>query len=101
MLAAQGELTPFLTEQLDINRKMSQELTAQAQRMSAITNSQAEISTSIRDARQALTTIREQAQWISSSSTLGKRSEHNSPVCLIFQRANSLIGKWLIYAFNA
>ncbi|HGN1704699.1 TPA: miniconductance mechanosensitive channel MscM [Providencia rettgeri] len=72
MLAAQGELTPFLTEQLDINRKMSQELTAQAQRMRTITTSQTEISISIRDARQALTTIREQAQWISSSSTLGE-----------------------------
>ncbi len=72
MLAEQGELTPFLKEQLDVNRKMSQELTAQAQRMSAITTSQSEISTSIRDARQALTTIREQAQWISSSSTLGE-----------------------------
>ncbi|MBP6123476.1 MULTISPECIES: miniconductance mechanosensitive channel MscM [Providencia] len=72
MLAEQGELTPYLKEQLDINRKMSQELTEQAQRMSTITTSQAEISTSIRDARQALTTIREQAQWISSSSTLGE-----------------------------
>lgn len=101
MLAAQGELTPFLTEQLDINRKMSQELTAQAQRMSAITNSQAEISTSIRDARQALTTIREQAQWISSSSTLGKLSEHSFLVCLISPKANNLIVKWLIYAYNA
>ncbi|CAG9431830.1 miniconductance mechanosensitive channel MscM [Providencia alcalifaciens] len=72
MLAEQGELTPFLKEQLDINRKMSQELTEQAQRMSAITTNQAEISTSIRNARQALSTIREQAQWISSSSTLGE-----------------------------
>lgn len=72
MLAEQGELTPYLKEQLDINRKMSQELTEQAQRMSTITTNQAEISTSIRDARQALTTIREQAQWISSSSTLGE-----------------------------
>ena len=72
MLAEQGELTPYLKEQIDINRKMSQELTDQAQRMSAITTSQSEISTSIRDARQALTTIREQAQWISSSSTLGE-----------------------------
>jgi potassium efflux system protein len=72
MLAEQGELTPFLKEQLDINRKMSQELTEQAQRMSEITTNQAEISTSIRNARQALSTIREQAQWISSSSTLGE-----------------------------
>ena len=72
MLAEQGELTPFLKEQIDINRKMSQELTDQAQRMSTINNNQAEISANIRNARQALTTIREQAQWISSSSTLGE-----------------------------
>lgn len=72
MLAEQGELTPFLKEQIDINRKLSQALTDQAVRMNGISVSQTEISAGIQDARQALTTIREQAQWLNGSSTLGE-----------------------------
>ncbi|WP_163454636.1 hypothetical protein, partial [Escherichia coli] len=44
----------------------------QAVRMNTISTSQAEISSGIQDARQALTTIREQAQWLDGSSTLGE-----------------------------
>lgn len=40
--------------------------------MNNISTSQAEISSGIQDARQALTTIREQAQWLDGSSTLGE-----------------------------
>lgn len=72
MLAEQGELTPFLKEQIDINRKLSQELTNQAARMSTINANQATTSANIQDARQALTTIREQAQWLDGSNTLGE-----------------------------
>lgn len=71
MLAEQGELTPFLTQQIDINRKLSQELTDQAARMSVISTNQTATSSGIQKARQALTTIREQAQWLDGSSTLG------------------------------
>ncbi|CAL1329522.1 miniconductance mechanosensitive channel MscM [Candidatus Providencia siddallii] len=72
MLAKQGELIPFLKEQLNINHRISQELTKQANRMNSITSTQLKISISIGEARQALATINEQSQWISSSSILGE-----------------------------
>ncbi|MFS1562270.1 MAG: miniconductance mechanosensitive channel MscM [Candidatus Arsenophonus phytopathogenicus] len=73
MLAAQGgELPKFLTAQLQLNRKLSQRLNEQAYRINDIEQRQRQTSSDIRTVRQALGTIREQAQWLSSSTTLGE-----------------------------
>lgn len=72
MLAEQGELTPFLKNQLEINRTLSQDLTEQAKRMSSITKQQTVASANIQQVKQALSTIKEQAQWLNGSTTLGE-----------------------------
>lgn len=70
MLAAQGgELPQFLTEQLQLNRKLSQRLNEQAYRINDIEQRQRQTSSDILTVRQALGTIREQAQWLSGSTT--------------------------------
>ena len=73
MLAAQGrELPKFLTEQLQLNRKLSQRLNEQAHRINDIEQRQRQTSSDTLTVRQALGTIREQAQWLSGSTTLGE-----------------------------
>ncbi|RXK33943.1 hypothetical protein BBD39_01600 [Arsenophonus endosymbiont of Bemisia tabaci Asia II 3] len=73
MLAAQGgELPKFLTAQLQLNRKLSQRLNEQAYRINDIEQRQRQTSSDILTVRQALRTIREQAQWLSGSATLGE-----------------------------
>lgn len=73
MLAAQGgELPKFLTTQLQLNRKLSQRLNEQAYRINDIEQRQRQTSSDILTVRQALGTIREQAQWLSGSTTLGE-----------------------------
>ncbi|MGP1923591.1 MAG: miniconductance mechanosensitive channel MscM [Arsenophonus sp. NEOnobi-MAG3] len=73
MLAAQGgELPKFLTVQLQLNRKLSQRLNEQAYRINDIEQRQRQTSSDILTVRQALGTIREQAQWLSGSTTLGE-----------------------------
>ncbi|UDG81171.1 Miniconductance mechanosensitive channel MscM [Candidatus Hartigia pinicola] len=70
IIAEEAELTPFLKEQININHKLSQALTDQTIRISMISARQTEISENIQNARQALTTIHDQAQWLVGSSTL-------------------------------
>lgn len=73
MLVAQGgELPKFLTAQLQLNRKLSQRLNEQAYRINDIEQRQRQTSSDILTVRQALGTIREQAQWLSGSTTLGE-----------------------------
>ncbi|MGP1928880.1 MAG: miniconductance mechanosensitive channel MscM [Arsenophonus sp. NC-WZS1-MAG3] len=73
MLAAQGgELPKFLIAQLQLNHKLSQRLNEQAYRINDIEQRQRRTSSDILTVRQALWTIREQAQWLSGSTTLGE-----------------------------
>ncbi|XZQ55090.1 MAG: miniconductance mechanosensitive channel MscM [Arsenophonus sp.] len=73
MLAAQDEELPgFLTVELQINRKLSQQLNEQTYRINNIEQRKRRISNDILTVRQALETIREQAQWLSGSTTLGE-----------------------------
>ncbi|MDT9587269.1 MAG: miniconductance mechanosensitive channel MscM [Candidatus Arsenophonus melophagi] len=73
ILSSQGEkLSKFLTEQLQINRKLSQRLNEQAYRLNDIEQRQRHTASDILAVRQALSTIREQAQWLSGSTTLGE-----------------------------
>lgn len=73
MLASQGiELPKFLIAQLQLNRNLSQWLNEQAYRINDIEQRQRQTSSNILNVRQALSTIREQAQWLSGSTTLGE-----------------------------
>ncbi|MFP3019107.1 MAG: miniconductance mechanosensitive channel MscM [Arsenophonus sp.] len=74
ILASQGggELPKFLTEQLQLNRNLSQRLNEQAYRINDIEKRQRQTSNDILTVRQALWMIREQAQWLSGSSALGE-----------------------------
>ncbi|MGP1939683.1 MAG: miniconductance mechanosensitive channel MscM [Arsenophonus sp. ET-DL9-MAG3] len=73
MLASQSsELPKFLIEQLQLNRKLSQQLNEQAYRINDIEQRQRQTLSDILTVRQALGTIREQAQWLSGSTTLGE-----------------------------
>ncbi|WP_387464473.1 miniconductance mechanosensitive channel MscM [Photorhabdus sp. RM323S] len=73
MLAEQsGQLPKFLLDELQLNRHLSQELNQQAQRMNTIGSKQRQAASDIIQVRQALSTIREQAQWLGGSTTLGE-----------------------------
>ncbi|WP_118984649.1 miniconductance mechanosensitive channel MscM [Photorhabdus sp. CRCIA-P01] len=73
MLAEQSDQLPkFLLDELQLNRNLSQELNQQAQRMNVIGSKQRQAASDIIQVRQALNTIREQAQWLGGSTTLGE-----------------------------
>nr|WP_217277137.1 miniconductance mechanosensitive channel MscM [Photorhabdus heterorhabditis] len=73
MLAEQSDQLPkFLLDELQLNRNLSQELNQQAQRMNIIGSKQRQAASDIIQVRQALSTIREQAQWLGGSTTLGE-----------------------------
>ncbi|HAU5561236.1 miniconductance mechanosensitive channel MscM [Proteus mirabilis] len=73
MLAEQGgELPEFLTKQIETNRQLSQILNKQTQEMSELTEKQRLTTQQTQQVRQTLTTIREQAQWLSGSTALGE-----------------------------
>ncbi|MFP3014205.1 MAG: miniconductance mechanosensitive channel MscM [Arsenophonus sp.] len=72
LVSQAGELPKFLTEQLQLNSKLSQKLNEQAYRINDIEKKQRQTSSDILTVRQALGTIREQAEWLSSSTTLGE-----------------------------
>ncbi|MEW6999851.1 hypothetical protein M5585_00310 [Serratia ureilytica] len=61
-----------ISQQLQINRELSAALNSQAQRMDLISSQQRQAAAQTLQVRQALSTIIEQAQWLGSSSALGK-----------------------------
>ncbi|QTF06942.1 miniconductance mechanosensitive channel MscM [Brenneria izadpanahii] len=73
LLAEQsGDLPSIISEQLKINRELSVSLNQQAQRMDLIASQQRQATTQTLQVRQALSTIREQAQWLGVSPVLGE-----------------------------
>ncbi|PWC15458.1 miniconductance mechanosensitive channel MscM [Brenneria roseae subsp. roseae] len=73
LLAEQsGDLPGVISDQLKINRELSVALNQQAQRMDLIASQQRQATTHTLQVRQALTTIREQAQWLGVSPVLGE-----------------------------
>ncbi|QAV23324.1 miniconductance mechanosensitive channel MscM [Proteus hauseri] len=73
MLAVQGgELPEFLRKQIQTNRELSQILNKQTQEMSQLAEKQRITNQQTQQVRQTLTTIREQAQWLSGSTALGE-----------------------------
>ncbi|KQN43601.1 miniconductance mechanosensitive channel MscM [Rouxiella silvae] len=67
-----GELPKSITQQLQANRELSLALNQQAQRMDLISSQQRMAAAQTLQVRQALTTIREQAQWLDASPLLGE-----------------------------
>ncbi|NMP25903.1 miniconductance mechanosensitive channel MscM [Rahnella sp. SAP-1] len=67
-----GELPQSITAQLQANRELSMALNQQAQRMDLISSQQRKAAADTLKVRQALSTIREQAQWLGASSLLAE-----------------------------
>ncbi|WMQ74507.1 MAG: Miniconductance mechanosensitive channel MscM [Sodalis sp.] len=73
MLAEQaGELPESIGTPLQTNRELSIALNQQAQRMDLIASQQRQAASQTLQVRQALTTLREQAQWLDESPALGE-----------------------------
>ncbi|RRZ89016.1 miniconductance mechanosensitive channel MscM [Erwinia sp. 198] len=67
-----GELPQRLSEQFRINRELSAALNEQAQRMDLVASQQRTAVNQTIQVRQALSTIREQSQWLGVSTVLGE-----------------------------
>ncbi|HBV40152.1 MAG TPA: miniconductance mechanosensitive channel MscM [Erwinia sp.] len=67
-----GELPQKLSEQFRINRELSAALNEQAQRMDLVASQQRTAVNQTIQVRQALSTIREQSQWLGVSTVLGE-----------------------------
>ncbi|MGP6445117.1 miniconductance mechanosensitive channel MscM [Rahnella aceris] len=73
LLAEQsGELPHSISQQLQANRELSLALNQQAQRMDLISSQQRQAAAQTQQVRQAINTIREQAQWLGASNLLGE-----------------------------
>ncbi len=67
-----GELPPVLHEQFTINRELSSALNRQAQHMELVSSQQRLVANQTQQVRQALSTLREQSQWLGESTLLGE-----------------------------
>lgn len=67
-----GEQPKSISEQLQANRDLSLALNQQAQRMDLISSQQRQAAAQTLQVRQALSTIREQSQWLDASPLLGE-----------------------------
>lgn len=67
-----GELPKNISEQFRVNRELSNDLNQQAQRMDLVASQQRTATNQTIQVRQALSTIREQSQWLGVSNVLGE-----------------------------
>ncbi|GLR08050.1 miniconductance mechanosensitive channel MscM [Mixta theicola] len=67
-----GDLPASITEQFHVNRELSTALNQQAQRLDLIASQQRQATNQTIQVRQALSTIREQSQWLGASNLLGE-----------------------------
>lgn len=67
-----ANLPPEILQQFKINRELSQALNQQAQRMDLVASQQRQATGQTLQVRQALTTLREQSQWLGVSNVLGE-----------------------------
>jgi len=67
-----GDMPAGITEQFRINRELSSALNQQAQRMDLVASQQRTAANQTIQVRQALSTIREQSQWLGVSNVLGE-----------------------------
>ncbi len=66
-----SDLPPAITEQFSVNRELSAALNQQAQRMDLVASQQRQAANQTIQVRQALSTLREQSQWLGASNLLG------------------------------
>ncbi len=66
-----ANLPPDIVKQFAVNRELSQALNQQAQRMDLVASQQRQGTNQTLQVRQALNTLREQAQWLGMSNMLG------------------------------
>lgn len=72
-LAENSENLPAsIVKQFSVNRELSQALNQQAQRMDLVASQQRQATNQTLQVRQALNTLREQAQWLGASNLLGE-----------------------------
>ncbi len=67
-----GELPKTISKQFRVNRELSNDLNQQAQRMDLVASQQRTATNQTIQVRQALSTIREQSQWLGVSNVLGE-----------------------------
>ncbi|WP_130832099.1 miniconductance mechanosensitive channel MscM [[Erwinia] mediterraneensis] len=67
-----GDLPPAIRDQFRVNRELSAALNQQAQRMDLVASQQRLATNQTLQVRQALTTLREQSQWLGASNLLGE-----------------------------
>jgi len=67
-----GELPKNISKQFRVNRELSNDLNQQAQRMDLVASQQRTATNQTIQVRQALSTIREQSQWLGVSNVLGE-----------------------------
>ena len=67
-----GDMPAGITEQFRVNRELSAALNQQAQRMDLVASQQRTAANQTIQVRQALSTIREQSQWLGVSNVLGE-----------------------------
>ncbi|RPD96269.1 miniconductance mechanosensitive channel MscM [Candidatus Pantoea deserta] len=67
-----GNLPPAISDQFRVNRDLSGALNQQAQRMDLVASQQRLATNQIIQVRQALSTLREQSQWLGASNVLGE-----------------------------
>ena len=66
-----SDLPPAITGQFSVNRELSVALNQQAQRMDLVASQQRQAANQTIQVRQALSTLREQSQWLGASNLLG------------------------------
>lgn len=71
-LTEQYDLPKSVIQLLNDNRQLSMEVNQQSQQMDSISQQQQSVTSSILQARQALTTMKEQAQWLNASTVIGE-----------------------------
>jgi len=67
-----GDMPEGITEQFRVNRELSAALNQQAQRLDLVASQQRTAANQTLQVRQALSTLREQSQWLSMSNVLGE-----------------------------
>jgi len=67
-----GDLPSIISDQFRVNRELSADLNQQAQRMDLVASQQRLSTNQTLQVRQALSTLREQSQWLGASNLLGE-----------------------------
>ncbi len=94
-----ANLPPAIVEQFNVNRELSRALNQQAQRMDLVASQQRQATSQTMQVRQALTTLREQSQWLGVSNVLGEALRAQVARCRRCRSFSSSIPRWRSCAF--